>query len=50
MPTQIEKLDLMNVIEVQNIRKLLVNHPDLLAMFEIIVIMGNNRLNDEAGD
>lgn len=45
---EIEKLDVGNIIEIQNIRKLLVNHPDLLSMFELLVIMSNNRLNADA--
>ena len=45
---KIEKLDVGNIIEIQNIRQLLVNHPDLLSMFELLVIMSNNRLNAEA--
>ena len=44
----IEKLDVENIIEIQNIRKLLINHPDLLSMFELLIIMSNNRLNAEA--
>lgn len=42
-----EKLDIHNIIEIDRIRKLLINHPDLLSMFEIIVIMANNRINQE---
>ena len=45
---KIEKLDVGNIIEIQNIRQLLVNHPDLLSMFELLVIMSNNRLNADA--
>ena len=41
---EIEKLDIINIIEVQEIRKLLINHPDLLSMFEILIVMCNNRL------
>jgi hypothetical protein len=43
----IEKLDICNIIEVQEIRKLLIHHPDLLSMFEILIVMCNNRLNEE---
>ena len=39
-----EKLDIINIIEVQEIRKLLIHHPDLLSMFEILIVMCNNRL------
>jgi len=45
--TIIEPLDLTNVIEIQKIRELLVNHPDLLSMFEILIIMCNKKLNEE---
>jgi hypothetical protein len=45
---EVEKLDVENIIEIQNIRKLLINHPDLLSMFELLVIMSNNRINAEA--
>lgn len=44
---EIERLDICNIIEVDKIRKLLIRHPDLLSMFEIIIIIVNNRLNDE---
>ena len=46
MPIEIESLDLTNVIEIQKIRELLVNHPDLLSMFEILIIMVNKKLNE----
>jgi hypothetical protein len=42
-----EKLDIINIIEVQEIRKLLINHPDLLSMFEILIVMCNNRLEEQ---
>ena len=42
-----EKLDIINIIEVQEIRKLLINHPDLLSMFEILIVMCNNRLAEQ---
>jgi len=42
-----EPLDLTNVIEIQKIRQLLVEHPDLLSMFEILIIMCNKKLNEE---
>lgn len=44
---EIEPLDLTNVIEIQKIRELLVNQPDLLSMFEILIIMCNKKLNQE---
>jgi len=43
-----EKLDIKNIIEIEEIRKLLMNHPDLLSLFEIIIIICNNRLNCES--
>ena len=43
----IENLDICNIIEVQRIRKILINHPDLLSIFEILIIMSNNRINQE---
>lgn len=42
-----EKLDLANVIEIGRIRKVLIEHPDLLSMFELLVIVANKRLNEE---
>ena len=42
-----EKLDTDNIIEIHRIRTILKNHPDLLSMFEIMVIIANNRINEE---
>jgi len=42
-----EKLDTENIIEIDRIRKILRDHPDLLSMFEILVIIANNRINEE---
>ena len=42
-----EKLDTENIIEIERIRQILRNHPDLLSMFEILVIIANNRINEE---
>tara|TARA_R110000824_G_scaffold135743_1_gene299156 strand:- start:393 stop:605 length:213 start_codon:yes stop_codon:yes gene_type:complete len=42
-----EKLDTANIIEIDRIRQILKNHPDLLSMFEIMVIIANNRINQE---
>ena len=42
-----ERLDICNVIEIERIRKLLVNEPDLLSLFEILVIICNGRINKE---
>jgi hypothetical protein len=43
----IEKLDISNIFEIQRIRQLLINEPDLLSIFEILIIMCNNRINKE---
>jgi hypothetical protein len=43
----IEKLDICNIFEIQRIRQLLINEPDLLSIFEILIIMCNNRINKE---
>lgn len=42
-----ESLDTKNILEVNQIRKLLRAHPDLLSLFEILIIIANNRINDE---
>ena len=42
-----ENLDLLNVMEIQKIRSMLLHHPDLLSMFELLVIVCNKRLNEE---
>lgn len=42
-----EKLDTDNIIEIDRIRTILKKHPDLLSMFEILVIIANNRINEE---
>tara|TARA_R110002110_G_scaffold5332_4_gene27502 strand:+ start:5402 stop:5644 length:243 start_codon:yes stop_codon:yes gene_type:complete len=44
---EVEKLDLTNVIEVSEIRKKLIHHPDLLSMFELLIIVCNKRLNSD---
>lgn len=42
-----EKLDICNIIEIERIRKLLINEPDLLSLFEILIIICNSRINEE---
>jgi len=42
-----ECLDIRNVIEIEQIRKLLKGHPDLLSMFEVLCITVNKRLNED---
>ena len=43
----VEKLDIKNIIEIDRIRKILINHIDLLSLFEIMIIIANNRINQE---
>jgi hypothetical protein len=45
MERKASQREIINIIEVQEIRKLLIHHPDLLSMFEILIVMVNNRLN-----
>ena len=45
--TETELLNIYNVIEVQKMRQILIEHPDLLSMFECMMIIINNRLNTE---
>ena len=42
-----EPLDLTNIIEIDKIRELLIDYPDLLSIFEILIIISNNRINKE---
>ena len=42
-----EDLDVSNVIEIENIRKILLPHPDLLSLFELLIIVCNRRINEE---
>ena len=42
-----EDLDISNVIEIDKIRQLLVHEPDLLSIFEILIIVCNRRINEE---
>ena len=42
-----EDLDVTNVIEIENIRKILLPHPDLLSLFELLIIVCNRRINEE---
>jgi len=42
-----EKLDLCNVIEIEKIRKILINEPDLLSLFEIMILVCNSRINQD---
>ena len=42
-----DKLDLNDVIEIQTIRKILINHPLELSMFELLIIQCNKKINQE---
>ena len=42
-----DPLDIKNVIEVDKIRRLLRDKPELLSLFETLIIIANNRINDE---
>ena len=42
-----EDLDLCNVMEINKIRQILVNEPSLLSVFEMIIIIGNHKINQE---
>ena len=42
-----ENLDLKNIIEIEKIRKILIDHPDLLSLFELLIIVANKRINEE---
>mgnify|MGYP003659060611 CR=1 FL=1 len=47
---KIDKLDADNIIEIGKIRELLIDHPDLLSMFKLLIIICNKRLNDSRLD
>ena len=42
-----ENLDLKNIIEIERIRSILIHDPDLLGLFELLIIVANKRINDE---
>ena len=46
--SNVEVLDVRNIIEIEKIRKLLIKHPDLMSMFEIVCLIANERLMNEA--
>ena len=37
--------DIKDYIDLKKIRELLINEPDILSLFEILIIIINNRLN-----
>ena len=42
-----ENLDLKNIIEIERIRSILIQEPDLLGLFELLIIVANKRINEE---
>ncbi len=42
---KVEKLDLLNIFEVQQIKKMLKDKPDLLVLFEMMLIICNSTVN-----
>ena len=44
---ELELLDIKNIFEIERIRELLKKEPDLLSLFEVLIIITNNRINDE---
>lgn len=43
--TEIEKLDVYNILEVQKMRVILKDHEDLLTLFNCLMLIVNQRLN-----
>ena len=43
---EIEKLRIENIIEIERIEVILSDHPDLLSIFKLLIIISNKRLND----
>jgi hypothetical protein len=43
--SEIEPLDLANVMEIKKIRDLLIDHPDLLSMLELLILVCNKRIS-----
>lgn len=43
--SEIEPLDLANVMEIQKIRDILIDHPDLLSMLELLILVCNKRIS-----
>jgi len=39
-------MDIIDYIQIDKVRSILIEHPDLLALLEIVIIMINNRLNN----
>lgn len=43
----VEKLDIRNIIEIEKIRSLLVEHPAEASLLEIIIILCNEKINSD---
>jgi len=43
----IEPLDMNNVIEIEQIKELLEDYPDLLIMLQALISLANKKLNEE---
>jgi len=46
--TEIEKLDVYNILEVQKMRVILKDHEDLLTLFNCLMLIVNQRLTEVA--
>jgi hypothetical protein len=44
---KVEKHNLNEIIEIEKMRHVLRKHPDLLSILEVLLIICNDRLNDE---
>ena len=44
---QVELLSVSNIIEIEKIKSILINHPDLLSFFQIMCEIVNEEINDE---
>ena len=47
MSGKVEKIDAKNIFEIQEINNKLKDHPDLLSIFKLLIIIANKRLNDD---
>jgi len=43
---KVEQLRIENIIEIERIEVILSDHPDLLSIFKLLIIISNKRLND----
>tara|TARA_R100000278_G_scaffold121158_1_gene104409 strand:- start:686 stop:913 length:228 start_codon:yes stop_codon:yes gene_type:complete len=44
---EVEKLDILNIIEIQRIRSILKEEKDLLSLFELLVTISNDKINNK---